>query len=251
MVPHQQERLEWIASVRLPRVTYSERLATGLPSVRKAIATGVERSGRDPDAVTLVAVTKAHPLEAAQAALAAGLHDLGENRLEELEWKSQALVETAVRWHMVGHVQRRKVPKLAGIPWLVHSVDSQRLAERFSKVAIDSGHPFRVLVQANTSGEGAKGGFSRDELVEAIHEIVELPSLEVDGLMTMAPFTNDEAVLRNTFRRLREVHETLRSTSAYGGDQLSMGMTNDYQIAIEEGSTMVRIGTALFGARRR
>jgi len=232
-------------------VTYRESLNQGLPRVRDTIAAAAARSGRDPDAVTLVAVTKAHPLEAVQAALEAGLRDMGENRVEELQWKARALARTAVRWHMVGHVQRRKVPGLAGIPRLVHSIDSVRLAQRFSSVAVASGHPFRVLLQANTSGEGTKGGFSRDELVEAIHEIVELPSLEVRGLMTMAPFTDDEAVVRSTFRRLREVHETLRSTSAYEADQLSMGMTNDYQIAIEEGSTMVRIGTALFGARQR
>lgn len=232
-------------------MTYRESLNQGLPRVRDTIAAAAARSGRDPDAVTLVAVTKAHPLEAVQAALEAGLRDMGENRVEELQWKARALARTAVRWHMVGHVQRRKVPGLAGIPRLVHSIDSVRIAQRFSSVAVASGHPFRVLLQANTSGEGTKGGFSRDELVEAIHEIVELPSLEVRGLMTMAPFTDDEAVVRSTFRRLREVHETLRSTSAYEADQLSMGMTNDYQIAIEEGSTMVRIGTALFGARQR
>ena len=232
-------------------MTYRESLNQGLPRVRDTIAAAAARSGRDPDAVTLVAVTKAHPLEAVQAALEAGLRDMGENRVAELQWKARALARTAVRWHMVGHVQRRKVPGLAGIPRLVHSIDSVRLAQRFSSVAVASGHPFRVLLQANTSGEGTKGGFSRDELVEAIHEIVELPSLEVRGLMTMAPFTDDEAVVRSTFRRLREVHETLRSTSAYEADQLSMGMTNDYQIAIEEGSTMVRIGTALFGARQR
>lgn len=232
-------------------MTYRESLNQGLPRVRDTIAAAAARSGRDPDAVTLVAVTKAHPLEAVQAALEAGLRDMGENRVEELQWKARALARTAVRWHMVGHVQRRKVPGLAGIPRLVHSIDSVRLAQRFSSVAVASGHPFRVLLQANTSGEGTKGGFSRDELVEAIHEIVELPSLEVRGLMTMAPFTDDEAVVRSTFRRLREVHETLRSTSAYEADQLSMGMTNDYQIAIEEGSTMVRIGTALFGVRQR
>ncbi|GMR13715.1 MAG: YggS family pyridoxal phosphate-dependent enzyme [Gemmatimonadota bacterium] len=232
-------------------MTYSERLTRGLPGVRDTIGAAAATSGRDPDAVTLVAVTKAHPLEAAQAALDAGLQHLGENRVEELQWKAEALAGTAVRWHMVGHVQRRKVPRLAGIPQLVHSIDSVRLAQRFSSVAVESGQPFRVLLQANTSGEGTKGGFSRDELVEAIHEIVELPSLEIRGLMTMAPLTDDEDVLRATFRRLREVHETLRSTSAYEADQLSMGMTNDYQIAIEEGSTMVRIGTALFGARQR
>lgn len=232
-------------------MTYRESLTLGLPRVRDTIAAAAAKSGRDPDAVTLVAVTKAHPLEAVQAALQVGLREMGENRVQELQWKVDALAGTAVRWHMVGHVQRRKVPSLAGIPRLVHSIDSVRLAQRFSTVAVASGHPFRVLLQANTSGEGTKGGFSRDELVEAIHEIVELPSLEVRGLMTMAPFTDDEAVVRSTFRRLREVHETLRSTSAYEGDQLSMGMTNDYQIAIEEGSTMVRIGTALFGARQR
>ncbi len=232
-------------------MTYKERLAQGLPGVRDTIAAAAARSGRNPDAVTLVAVTKAHPLEAARAALDSGIQELGENRVEELRWKAEALAGTAVRWHMVGHVQRRKVPVLAGIPQLVHSIDSVRLAQRFSSVAVASGQPFRVLLQANTSGEGTKGGFSSDELVEAIQEVVELPSLEVRGLMTMAPLTDDETVLRSTFRRLREVHETLRSTSGYEADQLSMGMTNDYRIAIEEGSTMVRIGTALFGARQR
>ncbi len=232
-------------------MTYKERLAQGLPGVRDTIAAAAARSGRTPDAVTLVAVTKAHPLEAARAALDSGIQELGENRVEELRWKAEALAGTAVRWHMVGHVQRRKVPVLAGIPQLVHSIDSVRLAQRFSSVAVASGQPFSVLLQANTSGEGTKGGFSSEELVEAIQEVVELPSLEVRGLMTMAPLTDDETVLRSTFRRLREVHETLRSTSGYEADQLSMGMTNDYRIAIEEGSTMVRIGTALFGARQR
>jgi PLP dependent protein len=232
-------------------VTYREKLTQGLPKVRDRIAAAAARSGRDPDAITLVAVTKAHPLEAVQAALDSELQELGENRVEELQWKAEALAGTAVRWHMVGHVQRRKVPVLAGVPHLVHSIDSVRLARRFSSVAVASAQPFRVLLQANTSGEGTKGGFSRDEVLEAVHEILELPSLEVRGLMTMAPLTEDEAVLRSTFRRLREIHESLRSTSDYEADLLSMGMTNDYQIAIEEGSTMVRIGTALFGARQR
>lgn len=232
-------------------MTYAAALKEGLPRVRDVIGRAAERSGRGAAAVRLVAVTKAHPLEAALAALDAGIQDLGENRVEELEWKADALDDPAARWHMVGHVQRRKVPKLIGIPELVHSVDSIRLARRFASVGMEAGRTSSVLIQVNTSGEGAKGGLSPDEVVEGIHEILELPTLSVRGLMTMAPLTEDEGVLRATFRGLRDVQERLKTVAAYEGDELSMGMTNDYQLAIEEGSTMVRLGTALFGARQR
>lgn len=231
-------------------VTYAASLAEGLPRVRETIARAAERSGRGADSVRLLAVTKAHPLEAALAALDAGIRDLGENRVEELAWKAASLTDRDVRWHMIGHVQRRKVPKLAGIPELVHSVDSARLARRFSTVGVEADFRFSVLVQVNTSGEETKGGFELAAVVEAVHEIAELPALEVRGLMTMAPFVDDEEILRAAFGRLREAHEALKETEAYEGNELSMGMTNDYAIAIEEGSTMVRIGTALFGARQ-
>ena len=227
---------------------YSQRIEDNLPGLRERIAAAAERSGRSAEDVRLVAVTKSHPLEAVRAALDAGLDDLGENRVGELEWKTTEITDERARWHMIGHVQRRKAPRLIGRADLIHSLDSVRLAERYDRVAED-GHVFEVLVQANVSGEDAKYGFEGPETVEKILEVCELPGLRVRGLMTMAPFVEDEAVLRTTFVRLRELHETLAEHDAYEGTELSMGMTNDFEIAIEEGSTMVRIGTALLGPR--
>jgi len=227
---------------------YSQRIQENLPELRGRMARAAERSGRTPDEVRLVAVTKSHPLEAVRAALEHGLTDLGENRVGELEWKTSQVEDDRARWHMIGHVQRRKAPRLIGRADLIHSVDSMRLANRFDRVAED-GHVFQVLVQANVSGEDAKGGFEGPGAVEKILEVCELPGLNVRGLMTMAPFVEDEAVLRGTFSRLRELHEALSAHDAYGGSELSMGMTNDFEFAIEEGSTMVRIGTALLGPR--
>ena len=153
------------------------------------------------------------------------------------------------QWHMIGHIQRRKAPRLIGIVDLVHSIDSVRLAERISKAAVEAGEILPVLVQVNTSGEESKAGFQGSDLSDEILGVLALPGLEVRGLMTMAPFTSDEAILRRTFERVRILDEELRAFEGYCGDHLSMGMTNDFEIAIEEGSTMIRIGTALFGKR--
>ena len=231
---------------------YSERLKETLPRVRGAVEEAAARGGRDPGGVTLVAITKGHPLEAVEAAVEAGIGDVGENRVGELEEKVGRLGLHVARWHMVGHLQRRKAPRLVEICHLLHSVDSVRLAERLSRVLEDREsprEPFPVLLQVNTSGEEAKYGLPADGALEAIHEIVELPRLRVEGLMTMAPLTEDEAVLRATFRRLRELHVAAGELDAYEGTELSMGMTNDYPLAVEEGSTMIRVGTALFGER--
>jgi pyridoxal phosphate enzyme (YggS family) len=230
---------------------YSEHVRNALPGLRDRIARAAERSGRDGDAVRLIAVTKAHPIEAVHAAIENGLKDLGENRPEELEWKVQALGPTDVCWHMIGHVQRRKVPRLVGCADLVHSVDSVRLAERFDRVGEEAERTFDVLIQVNVSGEDTKSGFTRTTAPEGVREILELPRVRVKGLMTMAPFVHDECVLRDTFRSLRELHEVLGQDGRYEGSELSMGMTNDFEIAIEEGSTMIRLGTALFGPRKR
>ena len=229
--------------------TYDERLTASLPEIQDRISGAAGRSGRACDEVTLVAVTKAHPIEAVEAALAHGLFDLGENRTEELEWKHGAVEDGLAQWHMIGHIQRRKAPRLIGIADLVHSIDSVRLAERISKVAVEAGEVLPVLVQVNTSGEESKAGFQGSDLSDEILGVLALPGLEVRGLMTMAPFTSDEAILRRTFERVRILHEELRAFEGYCGDHLSMGMTNDFEIAIEEGSTMIRIGTALFGKR--
>lgn len=230
---------------------YATLLERTLPEVRDRIAQAATRAGRDPTEVRLVAVTKAHPVEAVDAALAAGLTDLGENRVGELEAKVSARGREAATWHMIGHVQRRKAPRAIRLADLIHSVDSMRLAERLSRVAQDAEVEVAVLAQVNTSGEGSKGGFETTGAVDQIHRVAELPALSVKGLMTMAPFVNDEDVLGATFSGLREIGERLWAVTDRVGRELSMGMTNDLEVAIREGSTMVRIGTALFGERAR
>ena len=228
---------------------YRARLEDSLPRLRDAMAEAAGRAGRDPAEVRLVAVTKAHPLEALTAAIDAGLQDLGENRVEELEWKRAELPDAAVRWHMVGHVQSRKAARVVPVADLIHSVDSVKLARRLAAAAQARTAPASILVQVNTSGEATKSGFDPHEALDAIHEMLELEGIEVAGLMTMAPFHAEEAVLRSAFQGLREtLHRAQRLSDRVGGE-LSMGMTNDFGIAIEEGSTIVRVGTALFGKR--
>jgi pyridoxal phosphate enzyme (YggS family) len=234
---------------RMITSTYAERVTASLPGIRDRISAAAERSGRGSDEITLVAVTKAHPIEAVEAALSHGLFDLGENRTEELARKRAAVEDGRVRWHMIGHVQRRKAPGLVGGADLVHSIDSIRLAERLSRAALEADATVPVLVQVNTSGEESKSGFQGPGLKDDVATVLSFPGLEVRGLMTMAPFTSDEVSLRSTFQGVRVLHEELRAVEGYRGEHLSMGMTNDFEIAIEEGSTMIRIGTALFGKR--
>jgi pyridoxal phosphate enzyme (YggS family) len=233
------------------KVDYRARLARSVPAVRARIAAAAEAAGRAPAEVRLVAVTKAHPVPALEAALEAGLHDLGENRVEELEGKVGILGRDAATWHMIGHVQSRKAAAAAHLADWVHSVDSSKLATRLSRFALEEGRRLRVLAQVNASEEEQKSGFALDSAVEEIHRISELEGIRVEGLMTMAPFVDDEVVLGTTFRRVRETLERLEHIGAVVGSELSMGMTNDLEIAVREGSTMVRVGTALFGERPR
>jgi pyridoxal phosphate enzyme (YggS family) len=230
---------------------FETRLRENLPRVQEALEKATIRSGREPGAVTLVAVTKAHPLEALTAALGVGLTDLGENRLEEMEGKVGTLGRDAATWHMIGHIQSRKARLAVELSDLIHSVDTMKLGRRVSAFAVELGRTVPVLVQVNASGEEVKSGFSLDEAAERVHELLELPGVEIRGLMTMAPFVEDERVLRGTFSNLRGVHEGLGKLPGYRGTELSMGMTNDFELAVEEGSTMVRVGTALFGERQR
>ena len=164
---------------------YRDRLRETLPRVRDAIARAAAAAGRDPGEVRLVAVTKGHPVEAGLAAVEAGIADLGENRVGELEEKVARVGRERVRWHMIGHLQRRKVPTALAVSDLIHSVDSIRLAQRISRVAEEGGlGRVAVLLQVNTSGEAAKGGFAPERALEALLETAELPGLEVRGLMT-------------------------------------------------------------------
>ncbi|MEX0856175.1 MAG: YggS family pyridoxal phosphate-dependent enzyme [Gemmatimonadota bacterium] len=230
---------------------YRSRLDASLPEVRERIAIAAGRGGRDPESVRVVAVTKEHGVEAIEAALEAGIADLGENRVERIEkWVGELGPEVA-RWHMIGHLQRRKAGRTREVSTLLHSLDSVRLGERLEEVATEGDAPFPVLVQVNTSGEATKGGFSPDEFWAGLERLLQLPTLRVEGLMTMAPFTQDEKVIRRTFSTLRALHgEAGDRLPAYEGTELSMGMSNDFEIAVEEGSTMVRLGTILLGERR-
>ena len=229
---------------------FEAKLQDSLSDIRERISRAAEKSGRDLNDITLVGVTKSYSLDVVYAALANGIFDLGENRVEELIKKSDTVSHKCVRWHMIGHVQGRKSSSLIGVAGLVHSVDSIRLAQRLSKAAEKADKKQPVLIQVNTSGEGTKGGFQEDEIEKDLKNILDLQGLEVRGLMTMAPFTDDEIILRKTFRGARKIHNKLQQLEEYSGEDLSMGMTNDFEIAIEEGSTMIRLGTALFGKRK-
>lgn len=226
-----------------------EALRERVNEIEARIARALERSGRS-DEVTIIAVTKTHPPEALEAALAAGLTRLGENRVQELEAKVAALGRDRCEWHLIGHLQRNKARKAITLFDLIHSIDSHRLADTLSAEAERAGIEVRGLVQVNTSGEESKYGFSFDEAVVAVARIVELPGLRIQGVMTMAPYTDDERILRSTFSRAREVFERCAAeVDGFEAKHLSMGMSNDFEIAVEEGSTMVRLGTVLFGER--
>jgi pyridoxal phosphate enzyme (YggS family) len=223
-------------------------------AVRARIANAAARVGRDPAGITIVAVTKSHPIERVREAAAAGLMDIGENRVQEALGKQDEWPSAPVRWHMIGHLQRNKAKPAAGRFALIHSLDSLRLADALEQAAAARGVTQRVLVEVNVAGEAQKSGAPLAEAEGIVRHAAALPHLRVEGLMTMAPLTDDEAVLRRTFRRLRELRDGLvrdgRSGPGVALPELSMGMSNDFEIAVEEGATMVRLGTVLFGERR-
>jgi PLP dependent protein len=224
--------------------------------VQQRIADAAQRAGRRVEDITLVAVTKTHPPEAIQAAYALGLRDFGENRVEEMREKQAVLQLPDARWHMIGHVQSRKVKDLVGHTDLIHSVDRLSLAEEINKRATAQGTTVDVLLQVNTSGEESKGGWhvtTAEELspfIDEVGKVLELPAIRVQGLMTIGRFEENPENTRPTFIQLRIVQQGLHiHFPTHDFTTLSMGMTNDYVVAIEEGATHVRIGTALFGAR--
>ena len=220
-------------------------LAERVAEVRERVAAAVARGGHRQQ-VTLVAVTKTHGPDAVHAAWDAGVRDVGENRVQEASAKMER-VDVPVRWHLIGHLQRNKVKALDNVA-LVHSLDSGRLADALSDYGVARGRAVDVLVQVNGSGEASKGGYAPDELVPEAERLTGLAGVRVRGVMTMAPFDASEAVLRATFGAARVARDVLRA-AGHPADELSMGMSNDYQVAVEEGATLVRLGTVLFGAR--
>lgn len=220
-------------------------LAERVAEVRERIASAVARGGHGQE-VTIIAVTKTYGPDAVAAAFEAGLHDVGENRIQEALSKMDD-VGVPVRWHLIGHLQRNKAKAVDRFS-LVHSVDSSRLADAVDRVGEERSTPVNSLMQVNTSGEAAKGGFSPDEAATEGARWLGLHGLHVSGVMTMAPLDADEHTLRRTFGGARLVRERLAALG-HPAAVLSMGMSNDYEIAVEEGATMVRLGTVLFGAR--
>lgn len=216
-----------------------QRIAQNVAAVRQAIAEAAQRAGRPPGAIRLVAVTKAVGLAEAEILRDLGVTDLGENRVEDARAKVETL-RTGVCWHMIGTVQRRKARGV--VTWFdtVDAVDRLSLAEALQRRCEEQDRRLRVLIEVNVSGETSKHGLEPDTLASALHEIRAYDRLTVEGLMTIAPFGAEPDILRSIFRRLRQ------SAEEHGLPELSMGMTDDFEIAIEEGATQVRIGRALF-----
>ena len=231
-------------------------LQDSLRSVRRRIDAAAQRAGRDSGSITLVAVTKTQPPEVIRAAYDLGLRHFGENRVEEAEAKVRHLPGD-VTWHMIGHIQSRKARQVVPIFQFVHSMDSVKLAARLDRLCADRGEPLPVLLECNVSAEESKYGFAaarwrsgeadRGALMAAVEEILALPHLAVRGLMTMAPIVTDPEQARPVFARLRQLRDELATAFPQSDwSQLSMGMTDDFEVAIEEGATFVRVGRAIF-----
>jgi hypothetical protein len=237
-------------------------IAENIEQVYADINAACIRAGRAVDTVRLIAISKTHPPEAIMQAAAAGVQHFGENRVEEAESKLpavKALTNVSLHWHMVGHLQSRKAKDALSLFDTIHSVDSYKLAEKLSRLAVEHERSIAILLETNVSGEASKYGFQaagwesddvlRESLFDAWRQIAELPGIQVRGLMTMAPIVAHMEETRHIFASLRLLRDAVQETHDIALPELSMGMTDDYPVAIEEGATMVRIGRAIFGER--
>jgi PLP dependent protein len=222
-------------------------LAERVAEVRARMAEARRRGGHGQE-VTIVAVTKTHRADAPLAAYEAGLHDVGENKVQEALQKMTE-VEVPVRWHLIGHLQRNKVKALERFV-LLHSLDSSRLADAVCAYGLARARAVDALIEVNLSGEKTKYGFTPSELLPEAERLTSLAGIRIRGVMTMASFTAGEREIRRTFAEARDARQAL-AEAGHPATELSMGMSNDYEIAVEEGATMVRLGTTLFGARAK
>ncbi len=230
----------------------AQALRARLERIHEQISRSARRVGRPPEEVTLIAVTKTHPAEVLRAALAAGARDFGENRLQEAEGKINELGRARARWHLIGHLQSNKARRAVKLFDTIHTLDSVALAERLERMCAEEGRAqLDVLAQVDLAGEATKSGVAEHDLRELTEQVAACEHLRLRGLMTLPPFFEDAERVRPFFRRLRELRDELRARGAFGDEagELSMGMSHDYEVATEEGATMVRIGTAIFGAR--
>lgn len=221
-----------------------------LVSVQKNIQKSCERAGRNAEDVRLIAVSKTKPVEALKEAYEAGCRDFGENKVQELTEKYEELPKD-IRWHMIGHLQRNKVKYLVGRVYMIHSVDSVKLAEEISREAVKKNVTVPILVEVNVAGEESKFGTSVREAEMLVREIAALPGISVRGLMTIAPYVEKAEDNRQYFVNLRQLSVDIKKKNIDNVcmDVLSMGMTGDYTVAVEEGATYVRVGTGIFGER--
>jgi pyridoxal phosphate enzyme (YggS family) len=225
-------------------------LKVNLAQARARIENACRRMGRDPAEVILVAVTKTVDVDMVRAGIAAGMTHLGENRPQELVRK-KGLIDADVRWHLIGQLQRNKVKDMIGAAWLIHSLDRESLAAEIQKRAAQNHCVQPVLVEVNIAGEDTKSGMDPGDAIPFIEGMKEYPNLLVQGLMVMAPYYHDPEMTRPVFREAKMLYDSIvaRKWTHVDMRYLSMGMSNDYEIAVEEGATMVRIGRALFGER--
>lgn len=229
-------------------------IAERVAAVRERIARAAARAGRRPGEVALVAVSKSFPPEAVREAFAAGLRDFGENKVQEADGKIRALAQlrlSGLRWHLVGHLQANKARKAVSLFERIHSVESVELARKLEHYAAEQHKIARILVQVDLAGEATKFGLDEPHLLPALEALRGLKSVRTEGLMILPPYAEDPESVRAFFRRLRELRDEALARGLLLGSELSMGMSHDLEVAVEEGATLVRIGTALFGARQR
>ena len=221
-----------------------------LAEVEKHVQEACDRTGRSRDEVTLIAVSKTKPVSMIEELLPGGTRDFGENKVQELCEKYEVLPRD-IRWHLIGHLQRNKVKYIVDKAYLIHSVDSLRLAETISEEGVKKGVTVPVLIEVNVAGEESKFGVTPEETEALVREIAKLPAIRVRGLMTIAPYVENPEDNRVHFSRLKQLSVDIgkKNIDNVSMNVLSMGMTGDYQVAIEEGATMVRVGTGIFGER--
>lgn len=228
----------------------NEVIQQNLNTVREKIKAAAERAGRNPEEITLIAVSKTKPLPMLQAAYDAGQRVFGENKVQEICEKYPAMPQD-IAWHMIGHLQTNKVRSVIGKTAMIHSVDSIKLAAEIQKEAQKHSVICDVLIEVNIAGEDSKYGFSAKDVPAFAEELAKLPNLRLRGLMTVAPFTENPEENRKYFRQMKQLSVDINKKNIDNicMDTLSMGMTGDYEIAVEEGATMVRVGTGIFGER--
>lgn len=225
-------------------------ICSRLEAVQKSIAEAAGRVGRAAAEIELIAVSKTHPAESVKEALEAGQKVFGENRVQELLSKAP-LLPSATRWHLIGHLQKNKIRKVLPVVELIHGVDSLELAEDIDRIAGELGLFPKILLEVNVSGENTKFGFKPEVVKQQLEKLLSLPRVQLEGLMTIAPLVEDPEEARPVFRALRVLRDELAEAGSVFLPTLSMGMSGDFEVAIAEGSTMVRVGTAIFGSRPR